>query len=156
MEKNRRDVPLLHRDDIDFRVVEEMNKCLEEQSPGLKVNFAGDLPGCLPPGFQEAIEQFNARVADLFYYGKCVDCECEIPGVARKADGSLSAEGFDLPEGWDCYYDRNNTPVAFQCPACQKECGAEHRLIGIANGPDGVEFFAVDCNEGDQEEGKDE
>jgi hypothetical protein len=103
----------IHRDDVPFEDVEQIEKAMQERFPGFKVQFVGDTdPNKLPDG----------RMMDTFIEGQCFDCDKQIP-----CQWPPENEGDELPKGWSMYWmkgimtievEGNELPVLI-CPECE-------------------------------------
>lgn len=105
----------LHRDDIDADTVAEIEKMFQELHPGFKVQFAGDIPGATPPGYDEAVAQIERMGEDSLANGTCVDCGCQMP------DYEPGRKGWKPAVGWGMFHDiKTNEPRAWQCKECDE------------------------------------
>lgn len=112
---------LLHRDDLPFEVVEELEKQLAEKYPDRKIVFAGDAPeGSLPPEFTGAVEKTMQRFAESVAGGLCIDCGAAMPNYPEMQ--TIMDDGFpedwQPADGWYHFEDARGAIMGWQCPAC--------------------------------------
>lgn len=111
------DIPLLHRDDIDFEDAEQIVNFFEEQFPGMKVVFAGDSNHQLPPEILEQIQTIRMHGLASVAEGTCIDCNKKMLEAWPPEN-----DDWEMPEGWVVLTDRaTNEPGGFLCPDCNKE-----------------------------------
>lgn len=111
---------LIHRDDLPFEIVEELEEKFADLFPGMKVRFAGDLPdGEVPQNVLDALAAINQKHDTSLVSGSCLDCGRTMPGF------DLDEDEFDLPPGWRIFNGDNGEPCAFQCPECDTEDNEE-------------------------------
>lgn len=85
---------MLHRDDLDFSVIEKMEKHLSEAMPGHKLVFAGDLPEGSVPELEDAFREMSELAQASFENGTCLYCLSQMPGY------QIGREEWEPAEGW--------------------------------------------------------
>lgn len=116
---------LIHRDDMDYPVVEKLVETLKELHPGMDVVFAGDTPpDQLPPELVEYMKQIEAAHNKSLYGGLCIDCGLKMDGWDQAAlDGEDSLNTLVnvhvKQHKWRFFTNgKDGEPTAWQCPAC--------------------------------------
>lgn len=104
---------LVHRDDMDMDVAEEMVARMQEMFPGFKVVFAGDQPD-LPDEVKQAAIDLEAHMKEARESGKCIDCGAQMPNFPPTGD----IDKWEPPEGWRFFTGPEGRLQAWQCPAC--------------------------------------
>lgn len=106
----------IHRDDVPMEVMEEFEKYIKEKFPGAKVTCAGDQPGELPPEVQEHMQAIEQLFQDSMLNGTCLDCGAQMPGYNPLEDD------WEPHPSWHYFKNTSdNTPMGWQCPACDAE-----------------------------------
>ena len=102
----------LHRDDIPFEVVEQIEHSLREAYPDKKLVFAGDTDD---PETIARSERIHAKLAERGQEsrrdGFCVDCWTAMPNYSNEP-----------AEGWAHLEDQEGTFMGWLCPMC---CGPD-------------------------------
>ena len=116
---------LIHRDDMDMGDAEELVRHLQEEHPGLRVVFAGDVPdGQLPPAVREAAAQIEEAFQHSMLTGACLDCGAVMPNYPKP--GEDMAADWQPAEGWKHFQMRGpDGLIAWQCPDCDAADEAE-------------------------------
>lgn len=117
---------LPHRDDMDPELLEVIEKMFAEMHPGMKVVFAGDLPGApdsIPEELKQNLEAVRQKFEDDFVAGKCTDCGEQIPDWEARMNSD--DDDYFLPEGWGLLTAGENAswwanPPRLLCPPCNK------------------------------------
>lgn len=107
---------LIHRDDIPMDVVAEIEKQFAESHPGMKVVFAGDHAGELPPEMAAVMAEIEDRQMAMLAGGLCMDCGAAMPNWA-----DFEKEDWRPSPGWKHFTSgegESSELVGFQCPAC--------------------------------------
>lgn len=113
--------PLPHRDDVDIDMMEAIEAAVQEQFPGYKIRFTGDVPeDQLPPEVAHRMRKLQAAFSESLAEGCCWKCRKSIPGyekwVERCDDGT--DEPLPLPEGFGLIKQINGHPLAWECDDC--------------------------------------
>jgi hypothetical protein len=110
----------IHRDDIPFEVIEEIERTLKEQHPGFKIICAGDTND--PELIAKAEEQHNRliEIARLSQKnGTCVDCGAVMPDYPERCQTQ------ELADGWAYLADPGKQFMGWLCPACRDSDGSK-------------------------------
>jgi len=107
----------LHRDDIPFEDMEEIEKALQEQHPGFKIQCVGDSSE-VPEHIKKMMEELEERMKEAICNGQCFECGKQLPCEWPLPDGVE-----ELPEGWSIYsmmgtVDGEKIPTLI-CPECE-------------------------------------
>lgn len=103
---------MIHRDDIDYDVIQQLEKEFEELYPGCKIVFAGDHEENLTPEIKKLIDRLNKQLKKDLEAGVCCDCDEKIPNFSKE----------NIPANWVKYEDVSSKEiVSIQCPACQQK-----------------------------------
>lgn len=115
-DKDREAAKLVHRDDVDMDLVEDIMEHFAETHPGFKVVFAGDTPeGELPEGLLESSSQLQEMFEQSLEDGLCIDCGAVMPNY----DSIDSDENWKPAEGWRYFTDITTKEItSWQCPEC--------------------------------------
>jgi len=108
---------LAHRDDMPYEVVEAMERVLAEQFPGMKLTFAGDVPGGPPPEILAKIARVEARLQRLLREGRCIECGVQMPDPPSKD----MSEDWRPADGWCWFTNEEDQVAAWQCPQCDAD-----------------------------------
>ena len=105
----------IHRDDLPFEVVEQIEQALKEAHPDKKLVFAGDTGD--PDDIAEAERihiQFAERGRKSFQEGFCVDCGTTMPNYNNAP-----------AEGWAHLEDQEGVFMGWVCPSCHNSDGPQ-------------------------------
>ena len=103
----------IHRDDIPFEVVEQIERELKELYPDKKLSFIGDTGD--PQQIAEAEElhrQFVERGKLSFKNGNCVDCGAIMPHYSEERE-----------DDWAHLEDEDGIFMGWLCPTCHDPDG---------------------------------
>lgn len=103
---------MLHRDDLDFSVVEKMESHLSEAMPGHKLVFAGDLPEGSCPELEEAFREMSELAQASFENGTCLNCLSQMP------DYEIGKEEWEPAEGWQLLESVADHQQCWICAIC--------------------------------------
>jgi hypothetical protein len=120
--KSRLKVPLPHRDDVPYEVVEALEKQMAERFPGMKVVFAGDVPGGPPKKLEQT---FESQVVTSMLLGTCFSCHTQMEGYPsleeiKASFGKKDGISFEGPEGWEEVSVNNEGYWFWLCQDCAK------------------------------------
>jgi len=104
---------MLHRDDLDFRVVEKMESDLSEAMPGHKLVFAGDLPEGSCPELEDAFREMRELAEASFENGTCLSC------LAKMPDYEIEKEDWEPADGWQLLISAADHQHCWVCPECE-------------------------------------
>lgn len=104
---------MIHRDDLNFELVESMEAYYAEVEPGKKLVFAGDLPEGSFPELEEDFRK-NGELADAsFRNGTCLSC------LSKIEDYGILSDGWEPPEGWQLLHSVVDQRQCWICPDCE-------------------------------------
>lgn len=103
---------LPHRDDVPLDALQQLTEKLQEDHPGAKIVFAGDIPGEVSPEIKEEFERVQREIERSIEEGSCLHCKKRIPNIVA---------GDRLPEGWDALLDLKDNAAGFICSDCKSK-----------------------------------
>lgn len=115
----------LHRDDIPYKDMEEIERLLKEQigkefpdADKMKVVCVGDIPEEeIPDEVKKGMAQLDAKAKEYLVKGKCFDCDKPIP--INWNEFMESGENKPLPKGWAwCKLIGGDNLILLICPEC--------------------------------------
>jgi len=113
---------MLHRDDLPMDVAETMVNKLKQMFPGKKVMFAGDATPEAKRAMEKGLKQLNAKFAERYESGKCMDCEWVMPDWEPDCH---KASGWKPAPGWRYLTavggSSSLSPAQWLCPECDQK-----------------------------------
>lgn len=109
-----------HRDDFDHELLKEIEAQFAITHPGMKVVFAGDLPGgsAIPEEILKSMDALTDKWREDFIHGRCTDCGfVMVDWKERMEDTSLPALA---PEWGVLECTDKEVPPRLLCPTCNK------------------------------------
>lgn len=103
---------MLHRDDLDFSIVEKMEAHLRETMPGHKLVFGGDLPEGYAPELEAAFQEMSELAQSSFEKGTCLRCCSQMP------DYEIGKDSWEPPEGWHLLESLADHQQCWICGTC--------------------------------------
>ena len=110
---------MMHRDDVNFELVESIEAHYAKVAPGEKVVFAGDLPEGSYPDLEAAFQEMSELAEASFQNGTCLRCLAQIP------DYEPLDPDWEPPEGWCLLESVADHQQCWVCSGCAAGNGPE-------------------------------
>lgn len=115
VEKSLSGVNTLHRDDLDYKVAEDIVEELQKEYPGCKIVFVGDVGEEIPKEVQESLLKVEKNMQNTLAKGVCYDCSERIPAKWPVEDDD---HDWSWPKGWGIHTDLKGIPMFMTCGLC--------------------------------------
>ena len=103
---------MLHRDDLDFGIVESIEAHFAEIEPGKKIVFAGDLPEGSAPELEDAFREMSELAEASFQNGTCLNC------LSQMSNYEIGREDWEPADGWQLLESVADHQQCWICDAC--------------------------------------
>lgn len=120
---------LVHRDDIPYPLMEQLERDVAKAFPGMKVICVGDLPPeQIPLEVREQVQRFKQQCRASREQGLCLHCGRAMPNyqqllVAVQSRDAQALRAWQPAEGWGFSFVGFKKPKEFLgwiCPECHK------------------------------------